>query len=161
MFEIYFFYKKNSLVELVVIVTDLTPPCRHSFSDLFVGQQVTQNVTFDLKTVEAFVDIHKDNARIHQDEAFARDLGFPGPILHGFLVSGRFSRLIGMYLPGEGAVLQTVDLKFRRPVLCGNEVVYRLAISRLRPAHQIVEMDLSVMSDGLEAVAGQCQCVLK
>jgi 3-hydroxybutyryl-CoA dehydratase len=148
-------------VGLILKVTDSTPPCQHSFSDLSVGQQVTQSVTFDWKTVEAFVDIYKDYARIHQDEAFARDLGYPGPILHGFLVSGRFSRLIGMYLPGEGAVLQTIDLKFRRPVMCGNEVVYRLSISRLRPAHQIIEMDLTVMADGLEAVTGQCQCVLK
>ena len=142
-----------------VIVTDETPPFASDLESLQAGQSVTQSVTFDKETVERFARLSGDGARVHNDPDFAADMGFEGPIVHGFLVGARFSRLLGMYLPGERSVIQTLQLNYRRPVPIGATVSYRVAVGRVAASVGAVILDLSVSDGGESLVTGKSQCV--
>ena len=100
-------------------VTDVTPPREIAFSEIEPGQSVEQDLIFTEGDVEAFRRLAKDHARIHADPEFARTQGFDGPIVFGFQIASRFSRLLGMYLPGEHSVIKSVQLDYRKPVLIG------------------------------------------
>lgn len=144
-----------------LVVDDSTPSRLLAFSELHVGDSVSQVITFTTELRKAFHQLARDNAPVHEDADFARARGYDGPILQGLCVTSRFSRLIGMYLPGEGAVVQSFTFKFRKPVYEGRLIEYRVEVMRMLHALQVVRLRLTVESDGQLCIEGEAQCLLR
>jgi len=141
-------------------VTDSTPSRALSIDQIAVGDTVTQTVIFDAKASAAFACLARDSAPIHENGEFARQHGFDEPIIQGLAVVGRFSRLMGMYLPGEHAVLQKVEFKFHQPVFAGRAMLYSCKIQRIVRPLRVVALEVAVSATGVNHVTGQCQCLL-
>ena len=145
----------------VLAVTDDTPSRRLGVDEIAVGDAVSQHVTFTDEMLRAFAVVANDRAPVHNDPRFARAAKFDAPIIQGLALSTRFSRLIGMYLPGEGAILEKLELKYRRPTYVGQPLLYRCVVSRvLRPA-RVVQLAVSIASGDGDHVTGQCQCLVR
>ena len=142
-------------------VTDDTPSRRLRVDEITIGDSVSQHVTFTDEMLRAFGGVANDRAPIHNDPRFARAAKFDAPIVQGLALSTRFSRLIGMYLPGEGAILEKLELKYRQPTYVGQPLIYRCVVSRvLRPA-AVVQLSLAITSGSNDHVTGQCQCLVR
>ncbi len=144
-----------------LVVDDSTPSRLLAFSELCVGDSVSQVITFTTELREAFHQLARDNAPIHGNVDFARARGYDGPILQGLCVTSRFSRLIGMYLPGESAVVESFTFKFRKPVYEGRLIEYRVEVMRMLNALQVVRLRLTVESEGQLCIEGEAQCLLR
>lgn len=144
-----------------LVVEDSTPSRLLAISELQVADSVSQAVTFTTELREAFHQLANDNAPVHGDADFARARGYDAPILQGLCVTSRFSRLIGMYLPGESAVVESLTFKFRKPVYEGRLVEYRVEVTRMLRALQVVRLRLTVESDGQLCIEGEAQCLLR
>lgn len=143
-------------------VTDDTPARRLTMSEIGEGDRVTQDVTFDQAELDRFIELAQDSAAHHTDDEFARSHGLDGKVVHGLLLASRFSRLLGMYLPGETSVIQTLNLSFRAPVTVGQALAYSISVSRIVPAVNAVLLDLSIDApeSGTSFVTGTSQCVV-
>ncbi|WP_271613714.1 MaoC/PaaZ C-terminal domain-containing protein [Bradyrhizobium sp. CCBAU 51627] len=139
-------------------VTDETPPRALLIDDLSVGDRVVQKVVFDTEKHKAFACLARDSAPVHDDVDFARRRGFDAPIIQGLAVVSRFSRLMGMYLPGEHAVLQRTEFKFHQPVYADKELLYSCEVKRIVKPLRVVLLAVAVTADGIDRVTGQCQC---
>ena len=142
-------------------IDDVTPARRLTIADLTTGDAVEQEFVFGESQLAAFAVLANDRAPVHGDERFARRAGFAGPIIQGLCVTTRFSRLIGMYLPGEHAILQTVSFKYREPVHAGDPFVFRVEVVRLLPPMNVVRLALSVRSNAGVHVTGEAQCLIR
>ncbi len=145
---------------MLVEVTDETPPRAVSIDEIAIGDMVVQRVTFDARQHAEFACLARDRARIQESDTFARRRGFDAPIIQGLAVASRFSRLMGMYLPGERAVLEKAEFKYHRPVYANRELLYRCKVHRVLKPLRVVVLDLSVSLDGFEHVTGRCQCLI-
>jgi 3-hydroxybutyryl-CoA dehydratase len=141
-------------------VTDSTPSRSLKVDELAVGDAVSQQIIFDAQAHAAFACLARDSAPVHVNSDFARRSGFNAPIVQGLAVVSRFSRLIGMYLPGEHAVLQKAEFKFIRPVYADRALQYRCEVQRIMRPLRVVVMAVSVSIEGVEHVNGQCQCLI-
>lgn len=142
-------------------VDDSTPSRLMDITDLIVGESVSQSITFTAELREAFHALVKDSAPIHRNAEFARARGYEAPILQGLCVASRFSRLMGMYLPGENAVVESLTFKFRKPVYEGHPVEYRVEVVRVMRALGVVRLNLTVKSDDQLCISGDAQCLLR
>jgi 3-hydroxybutyryl-CoA dehydratase len=142
-------------------VFDDTPIRRLTIDEVRLGESVFQRVRFDRDMLNAFGRIASDRAPVHDDPRFARSAGFADPIVQGFALATRFSRLIGMYLPGEHAILESVELKFRQPVYAEREVVYRASVERIFRPMRVVQLRLSIALEGVERVTGVARTVIR
>jgi 3-hydroxybutyryl-CoA dehydratase len=140
-----------------MIVTDDTPA--HALP-IDASAVVQQDVTFAVAAVDAFRQLSGDRASMHFDDGYAAGRGFPGRIVHGLLVGARFSRLMGMFLPGESSVIQSLTLQFRRPVLVGARLTMVVEVERIVEAVDAVVLKLSATTGGMLVVEGRAQCVL-
>ena len=140
-------------------VTNDTPPFESSFEALEEGQSVEQSVTISEADLSAFAALSQDSARIHHDGDFARSKGYDAPIVYGFQVGIYFSRLLGMYLPGENSVIQSVELRYLRPVLVGEQVTFKVTVRKVVGAVGAVVLDLAALKGEEPAVTGKAQCV--
>lgn len=145
----------------LLVVDDSSPGRLLTIRDLVVGDAVEQTHAFDESSRMAFRTVANDRAPVHEDDRFAQHRGFGGPIVQGLCVSTRFSRLIGMYLPGEHAILEMVSFKFRRPTYEGQPLRFRVEVARLVPALRVVRVHLSASFQDSVHVQGEAQCLIR
>ena len=144
-----------------MVVDDSTPGRHLAINDLAVGDSVSQHVVFSADARRAFSVLANDSAPVHDSARFARARGFDEPIIQGLCVVSRFSRLIGMYLPGEAAVLESLSFKFRKPVYERCELLYRAEVTRVLSVVHVVRLKLLVESGGVVCIAGEAQCLVR
>src|SRR5580700_1897290 len=92
------------------------------FEDLAVGMRATIRKTVENEDVIGFAELSGDHNPIHLSEHFARKTRFGGRIVHGLYTASLISGVIGMRLPGPGAVYISQTLRFLGPVKIGDVV---------------------------------------
>jgi 3-hydroxybutyryl-CoA dehydratase len=92
------------------------------FEDLSVGMRETASKTVLNEDVIIFAELSGDHNPIHLSEHFARKTRFGARIVHGLYTASLISAVIGMRLPGPGAVYISQTLNFRGPVKIGDVV---------------------------------------
>src|ERR1022692_3467354 len=93
-----------------------------TISDIFEGQSFCFDTTFPEKMIDAFAALTGDISPLHMDGNFAKQRGFNDRVVHGLLLGGLVSRLVGVYLPGRDCLLHSISMKYLAPVYA-NEIV--------------------------------------
>jgi acyl dehydratase len=71
-----------------------------------------------------YAEASGDTNRIHLDDAFAREMGLPGIIVHGMFTMALCGRaVLDTVAGGDPALLRRLAVRFSRPVLPGADVV--------------------------------------
>lgn len=91
-----------------------------TFDDLKIGQKASLTKTITQDDLDHFISITGDVNPLHVDDAFARQTFFGQRIAHGMLSAALFSTLVGMHIPGTGAIYKSQTLEFLRPVHIGD-----------------------------------------
>ena len=92
------------------------------FEDLSVGMRETLMKAVMDDDVIAFADLSGDRNPIHLSDHFASKTRFGERIVHGLYTASLISTVIGVYLPGPGAVYLSQTLNFRAPVKIGDVI---------------------------------------
>lgn len=93
-----------------------------------VGQEASFSRTVTEADVLNYAGISGDYNPVHVDAEYARRSRFGQRIAHGMFTASLLSYLLGMRLPGPGAVYVNQTLKFRRPVFIGDTVTARVRV---------------------------------
>lgn len=122
------------------------------FEDLHVGQTAEFTKTVTETDVVLYAGITGDMNPLHIDQAAAERTRFGSRIAHGMLTAGFISTVIGMKLPGTGAIFMSQSLRFTRPVRIGDTVTARVEVLELVPAKRRARLSTVVVNAGGEAV---------
>jgi acyl dehydratase len=110
----------------------------YQLSDLLEGQEFSFTVTITQQDIDQFARLSGDISPLHLDAEFARDRGFSGAVVHGALLVSYVSRMVGVHLPGQNALLQSFNLKFLSPVYGGDTVCVRAVVDQTSEAANVV-----------------------
>jgi len=91
-----------------------------TFDDLKVGQKASLTKTITEADLSHFIAITGDMNPLHVDKIFAEKTFFGQRIAHGMLSASLFSTLVGMHIPGIGAIYKSQTFEFLRPVFIGD-----------------------------------------
>jgi len=94
----------------------------NKIDDFSIGQEFSFSVTINKSDVESFAQLSGDINPLHMDDGFAQQRGFKGRVVHGLLLSGYLSRLVGVYFPGKHALLHSVNINFLSPAYMNDTV---------------------------------------
>ncbi len=84
-----------------------------------------------------------DHNRIHLDESFAKEAGFPSVIVHGMMMMAFLGDLVRRNFPEHEYDLVRFDTRFRRVTFPGDEIFCEGSIKKIEPSGLIT---LSVSS---------------
>ncbi|WP_237154591.1 MaoC family dehydratase [Oryzibacter oryziterrae] len=101
------------------------------FEDLAVGMRETYLKTVLSSDVIGFAQLSGDHNPIHLSEHFAARTRFGGRIAHGLYTASLISAILGMRLPGPGAVYLSQTLKFKAPVRIGDVIEVSVEVIEL------------------------------
>jgi acyl dehydratase len=88
-----------------------------------VGEEIPElHRVVTRQDVTAYADASGDHNPLHQDDAFARSVGFDGVIAHGMFTMGHMAAC-AMGWMGGSAQLSQLSAQFRASVFMGDEIV--------------------------------------
>lgn len=115
-------------------------------ADLAVGHTDSVNRTISTEDVDAFVRLSGDRNALHTDDEFAARTEFEQRVVHGFLHASLLSTLVGMKIPGHGALYLSQTMDFVRPVFIGDRVVASGTISKIDSVTRVITLDTEIVN---------------
>jgi len=112
-----------------------------TFDDLHPGQEASFSKTITEADIAHFVAVTGDVNPLHVDAEFARRTFFGERIAHGMLSASLFSTLVGMKLPGLGAIYRSQTLEFCKPVRIGDTLTARFRVDSIDPEANRIEIE--------------------
>lgn len=124
-------------------------------ADMKVGDSASFTKTISEADVYAFAGITGDFNPVHINREYAEGTIFKGRIAHGALAAGLVSAVLGMQLPGAGAIYVSQSLRFTKPVYFGDTItataeVVELIVdrNRVRLATRCTNQNGEVVAEG-------------
>jgi 3-hydroxybutyryl-CoA dehydratase len=127
----------------------------HTYDSLQVGDGFKASRVISEADVRAFAEVSGDDNPLHLDREYAATTQFGRPIVHGVLVLGLASKVLGRDFPGHGSVAVALSAKFLRPVPVGEEVTVEVKVAEKIEAHRHVRIRLYVYVAGKLCVGGE------
>lgn len=121
-----------------------------------VGYEASIERTISETDIEAFAALTGDRNPLHLDPVFARRTPFGRPIVHGMLSASFVSTVIGMLLPGPGALWTGLSIRFVRPAFAGDTLTVSLRVRHRSEATRTLVLDVAVTgARAEEIIAGE------
>lgn len=129
--------------------------------DFEPGQHVSFTKTFTEDDLRRFIEITGDVNPLHVDEEFAAATPFGRRVLHGMLTASIFSTMVGMLLPGTGAIYRSQTIRFLLPVHLDETVTAHFVVRSVDRAKHRLEIDSWIENEaGERVIEGVCEAGL-
>ncbi len=129
--------------------------------DFEPGQHASFTKTFTDEDVRRFIEITGDTNPLHVDDAFAARTRFGRRIVHGMLAASLFSTMVGMRLPGTGAIYRSQTIRFLLPVYVGDTVTAHFVVRSVDRARHRLEIHAWIENEaGKHVIEGNCEAGL-
>jgi 3-hydroxybutyryl-CoA dehydratase len=104
-----------------------------TIDELRIGDTAEFTKTISESDIYLFAGVTGDLNPAHINESYAQNTFFKTRIAHGMLLAGFISAVIGMKLPGPGAIYVRQELKFLAPARIGDTVTARVEVMQMQP----------------------------
>lgn len=126
-----------------------------SLAEIKIGDEASFKCVISEADVASFAQVSGDFNPLHTDETYAAKTELTGRVVHGMLLGALVSRLIGMDLPGERALLVKETLEFKAPVRIGDELTVSGLVTNKSISVAILEIAITINSQHGVVVTGQ------
>lgn len=131
---------------------------RYTFDEINVGQEESFSVTVTEEMMESFKNITGDINPLHADEDFARAKGYEKKVAYGMLTASFLSTMAGVYMPGENSLIQSVEVKFSKPVFPGNILKFTGKVSEKNDTFNFIVLKVTgATEDGVKVLKAVMQ----
>ncbi|MBF0625990.1 MAG: (R)-hydratase [Magnetococcales bacterium] len=125
------------------------------------GQTVRCLFTVTMAQQRDYARLTGDANPVHLDGAFARELGFAGPLVFGGLLAAQVGRGIGMDLPGAGCVWSQLVIRFSRPLLVDQPAELTLTVDHFSPGMGVLSLRFTIRSGEVGVASGTAMATLR
>ncbi|MDP3920139.1 MAG: SDR family oxidoreductase [Candidatus Omnitrophota bacterium] len=108
-----------------------------------VGQVFRTSIDVDQKLVERFADFSGDRNPLHMDAGEAQSYGYARRVAHGGILIAFLSKLIGMEIPGPGAVWMNQQVDWTSPVFVGDVVELAVTVEKISTGAGMLTLDVT------------------
>ena len=131
----------------------------YTYDEIQIGQSASVTKTISEYDVYTYAGVTGDFNPAHINAPYAEGTFFKGRIAHGMLIASFVSTVLGMHLPGQGAILISNTANFLAPVRLGDtitatcEVVEKLEKGKVKLKSTIANQNGEVVMSGESLVS--------
>lgn len=107
-----------------------------------VGDRREITHQFTQGDLDIFADLTGDRNPIHMNVSFASRSAAGGQVVHGMLAASFISTLVGMEIPGPGALWNTFQVNWREMIRLGDTLRFSATISAINAALRILVLKI-------------------
>ena len=127
-----------------------------TFDEIAIGDTASMDRTLTAADIQLFAVASGDYNPAHLDPVFAAGTPFKDVIAHGMWGAALISAVIGMRLPGPGAIYLGQSLRFRAPVRIGDTLTVSVTVSERDAVKNRLRLACScVNQDGVAVITGE------
>ncbi len=112
----------------------------HVRDDFQIGETASFSKTITEADIYAYAGISGDFNPVHVNAEFAKRTRFKERIAHGMLTAGLVSAVLGMKLPGPGAIYLSQQMEFLKPVRIGDTITATAEVQAYNPDKRILTL---------------------
>ncbi len=116
---------------------------RPTNADREPGRCHQSRITVTPDRMSGFTELSGDTNPIHMDHQSAQDFGHPEQMAYAGLLLAEVSRIIGVHLPGPGAVCVSYHFDFTAPVYVGESVLFETTVAHRSEAAGVVLLEFT------------------
>lgn len=124
----------------------------YQYDEIKVGMEEKFQIEITDQMLDVFCTLTGDENPLHCDEEYAKEKGKKGRVAYGMLTASFLSTLAGMYLPGEKSLIQSVEVKFLKPVYIGDVLEIKGVVEEKHDVFQRIELKVTATRNGTEKV---------
>lgn len=109
----------------------------HIYDELKVGDTDYIEKTLTETDVYLYAGITGDFSWLHVNEVRSKQGHFKTRVVHGMLLVGLISNVVGNQMPGSGTIYETQNLHFIKPCFIGDTIKARTEVTELMPAGRV------------------------
>lgn len=128
--------------------------------DMKVGMTGSFARTITEADVVLFAGVTGDSNPVHLNQEYANKSLFGGRIAHGMLTASFISTVLGMKMPGPGAIYVSQKLNFRAPVRIGDTVEARATVIAVDLERGRVTVDTECKVGDTVVIDGQAELLV-
>ncbi len=122
---------------------------------LQVGDSASLEKQVSETDIIQFAEVTGDKNPVHLDEEYAKQTVFGTRIAHGMLSAGYISAVLGMKLPGPGAVYMEQSLTFLAPVRIGDTITATAEVAEIGAKRKTAKLKTTCTNqDGVVVLEG-------
>jgi acyl dehydratase len=128
----------------------------NTYETIQVGDSHEWKKVITAEDVKTFARITGDDNPIHVDEAYAEEHSrFGKPVVHGVLLLGLISKVLGRDFPGHGSIAVGISCRFLRPVPVGSEVTVQIKVAEKLESSKHVKVRVYIYREGNLVLGGE------
>lgn len=127
----------------------------HTFESIQVGDSFRASRFISEEDVRMFAEVTGDDNPIHLDPEHASQTRFGTTVVHGVLLLGIVSKVLGRDYPGHGSIAVSMSVKWLRPVPVGSEVEIEIKVAEKIESRQHVRARIAGYLGGKMCLGGE------
>jgi 3-oxoacyl-[acyl-carrier protein] reductase len=121
-------------------------PNKLLIDEVYIGQTFEFVHTVTLADVNAFAILTGDYNPVHVDPDFAKRTLFGKQVVHGMLTASFISTMIGMLIPGPGALWTSQTIEFLNPTFIGDVITVAAKVKAKSNATRMLSLEISIIN---------------
>lgn len=119
----------------------------YKFDDISVGQEESFDVRITEEMMKAFKNMTGDINPLHTDSTHANEKGYEKKVVFGMLTASFLSTMAGVYMPGKYSLIQSVDIKFSKPVFEGEKLTFTGRVFEKNDMFKFIVLKVTAVND--------------
>ncbi|MBI4383438.1 MAG: MaoC family dehydratase [Nitrospinae bacterium] len=122
------------------------------FEAIRIGDEAKIAHTVTEQDVRAFADLTGDHNPLHMDGSFAARTVFKNRVVHGMFTASFIATVIGVLLPGPGALIHSLEFDFKKPVRIGDIIEAKVTVVQKVDGARMLALQTSVANQHSQVV---------
>ena len=126
-----------------------------TYDEISIGDSASFSKTISESDVYLFAGITGDMNPAHINEEWAKQTVFERRIVHGMLLCGLISNVLGNQLPGNGTIYMSQSVRFLAPVHFGDTITAKVEVVEKKEKKRVVLKTTCTNQKGETVVEGE------